>query len=369
MSQQTWVQSAWDQTVRKVERTSRRIGSGFPHASVYGRYDDERPSWWTAGFWPGLLWQLYRGTNQAEFRQLAEECEAKLEPVLRGYHDLHHDIGFMWSLTSVANYKMMGSEASRKTALHAAGILAGRYNPKGRFIRAWNEEPFIGWAIIDCMMNLALLYWASETSGDPRFKHIAVEHAQRVRETFIHADGSSHHIVSFDPETGEKLDGVGGQGYAADSAWSRGNAWALYGFTLSYRYTRDPQFLETAQRVADYYLANLPDDHVPYWDFKLPSTDGMPRDTSAAACAACGLLELAELTSPIRTGVYRSAGEQIVRSLTDRYGAWEQEEEGLLLSGTGNYPTKGHVNVPLIYGDYFYVEALSKLMGNHELFW
>jgi unsaturated chondroitin disaccharide hydrolase len=364
-----WVNRAWRQTVAKTRKTGSRIGSGFPHVSINGQYDSAPPSWWTAGFWPGLLWLLYRDTKDEWFKQTAEQCEEKLDQVLDEFYGLHHDVGFMWSLTSVANYKLSGNEVSRKRALHAANILAGRFNPKGKFIRAWNDGPVTGWAIVDCMMNLCILYWASEATGDPRFKHIAMEHANMAAQHFIRKDGSSYHIVSFDPETGERIEAIGGQGYAAESAWSRGNAWALYGFTLSYLYTKEQAYLDTAKRLAHYFIANLPEDHVPFWDFRLPSLEGMPRDSSAGACAASGLLELAKLVPPDESRMYEQAGFRMVRSLYESYGAWDSEEEGLIIGGTGNFPKNGNVDVPLIYGDYFFVEALAKLRGQTELFW
>jgi len=298
----------------------------------------------------------------------------QLDQVIVDYYKLDHDIGFMWTLTSLAQFKLLGSEASKRRALLAANLLAARFNVQGSYIRAWNPwsegENNAGWAIIDCMMNLPLLHWASDITGDARFKHIAISHADMVLTHFIRPDGSVNHIVIFDPETGEKLEVNGGQGYAPDSAWSRGAAWAIYGMSLSYQYTGKDEYLQAAKRVAHYYLANMPEDLVPYWDFRLP--EGVPayRDSSAGACAACGLLLIADQVGTQEASLYRNAGERILHALYTNYGAWDSPtEEGLILHGTSHFPENKNVDVPLIYGDYFFAEGISRLNGNRELFW
>ncbi|AEI40730.1 glycoside hydrolase family 88 protein [Paenibacillus mucilaginosus] len=373
-SQPDWVREAWSRTTAKVTRISGRIGDRFPHASVQGEYKLEPPYWWTAGFWPGLLWLVYRETKNEALRELAESCERQLDQVITDYYKLDHDIGFMWTLTSVARHKLLGAEDSKRRALLAANLLAARFNVQGGYIRAWNPwregEQNAGWAIIDCMMNLPLLHWASAVTGDPRYKHTAVRHADMAVEHFIRPDGSVNHIVIFDPETGEKVEVNGGQGYGPDSAWSRGTAWAIYGMSLSYHYTQDEKYLHAAKRAAHFFLANLPEDSVPHWDFRLP--EGVPayRDSSAGACAACGLLLLAEQVDGRESALYRSAGERILHSLYVNYGAWDnEEEEGLILHGTSHFPEGKNIDVPLIYGDYYFAEGLARLAGYRELFW
>ncbi|MGG1553446.1 glycoside hydrolase family 88 protein [Paenibacillus ferrarius] len=372
--QQGWAQEAWSQTVAKVNRTSKRIGANFPHASVDGVYKLEPAYWWTAGFWPGLLWLLYRDTKDEGLKAIAESCEQQLDQVVADYYKLDHDIGFMWTLTSVAQYKLLGSEDSKRRALLAANLLAARFNVQGGYIRAWNPwregENNAGWAIIDCMMNLPLLHWASQTTGDPRYAHIAIRHADMAVQHFIRPDGSVNHIVIFDPHTGEQVSVNGGQGYAPESAWSRGTAWAIYGMSLSYKYTGDEKYLQAAKRAAHFFLANLPEDQVPHWDFRLP--EGVPayRDSSAGACAACGLLLISEQVSPAEAPLYRDAGERILHALYTNYGAWDSDaEEGLVLHGTSHFPEGKNIDVPLIYGDYYFVEGLSRLLGHGELFW
>jgi unsaturated chondroitin disaccharide hydrolase len=362
-----WVVDAWEAASTKVKSTSLRVGSGFPHGSHDGQYQLTAPHYWTAGFWPGLLWLIHQEEQNDGLRQLAEHCEERLDPVLHNIDLQSHDIGFMWTLTSIANWKLTHNPAARHRALTAASHLAGRFNLKGRFIRAWDQPERTGWAIIDCMMNLPLLYWASEQTGDPRFKHIAVAHATTAVQHFIRADGSANHVVCFDPETGERLSVRGGQGYADESAWARGASWGLYGSVLSYRHTGIPDFLAAAERAADFFISHLPEDKVPYWDFRLPSFEHAPRDSSAAAITATGLLDLANAAQGDKAVFYKESALSILQSLGEHYRA-DASEEAILLRGTGNLPGNQNINRPLIYGDYYYVEALSKLMG-HSSFW
>ncbi|MBA4493314.1 glycoside hydrolase family 88 protein [Paenactinomyces guangxiensis] len=368
-----WVQEAWKKLEEKVARNSQRIGSNFPHASVEGKYVFEAPHWWTAGFWPGLLWLVYRESGDENLKLIAEQCEDRLDQVLTNYDQLDHDMGFMWTLTSITRYKLLHADNSKRRALLAANLLAGRFNVKGKYIRAWNpwreDEDNSGWAIIDCLMNLPLLFWASEVTGDPRFKHVATEHADTVLKHFIRPDGSVYHIVCFEAESGEWAGVYRGQGFSQESAWSRGTSWALYGLTLCYHYTGEEKYLHAAKRVAYFFIANLPEDHVPYWDFRLPSGIPKYRDSSAGACGACGLLLLADKAGFVEAPLYRHAAEKMLHSLYLNYGAWDNEdEEGLILHGTSHYPEGKNIDVPLIYGDYFFAEGLACLKGHKGLF-
>jgi unsaturated chondroitin disaccharide hydrolase len=371
--QPQWVSEAWQKVNEKIDRTSKRIGANFPHASENGQYVLAEPYWWTAGFWPGLLWLLYRDQKNEDFKQLAEECEERLDAVQHDYYRLDHDMGFMWTLTSVARYKLLGEENSKRRALLAANLLMGRFNVNGNYIRAWNPwtegEDNSGVAIIDCLMNLPLLYWASEETGDPRFKGVARKHADTVLNHFVRSDGAVHHIVRFDPESGERIEALGGQGYAPDSAWSRGNAWAIYGLALSFHYTGEEKYLEGAKRVAHFFISHLPADFVPAWDFLLPADVDSPRDSSAGSIAACGLLLLADKVGETEAPLYQRTGEKILESLFKNYGDWESSEEGLVLQGTSHFPEQKFTNNPLIYGDYYFVEGIARLKGYKELFW
>lgn len=371
----------WATVQTKVERMIDQIGDKTPHVAHpdSGRYDDTDIDWWTSGFWPGMLWIMHDMTGKENFKEAAWSWDEKLERKMLEDNRFHHDVGFQYLPTAVIKYTLTGDRAARRRGLSAANYLAGRFNLAGSFLRAWNtpeqREAWnydnIGWAIVDSCMNLSLLFWASQELQDPRFTHIARAHADTVIRDFICEDGSVHHIVSYDPMTGEKLGSIGGQGAAPDSAWSRGMAWALHGMANTYRYTGDMRYLRAAQRVAHYFLAMLPDDSVPYWDYR--ASDDMkdePRDTSAASCAASGLLEIADALPKLQGEPYRQAAQRILLSLTQHYGTWERSEHEAILTGaTGHKPANTNINVSLIYGDYFYVEALAKLMGwRHRIF-
>jgi unsaturated chondroitin disaccharide hydrolase len=350
---------------KKVESMIGQIKDKSPHvAKENGIYNDLPLNWWTSGFWPGILWVMHDFTGKDVFKEAAWDWDIKLEECFKEYpNELHHDVGFQFLPTAVMKHKVTGDVNGLRIGLLAANFLAGRFNPAGNFIRAWNEDK-LGWAIIDCMMNIPLLFWASQVTGDPRYKHIATRHADTFLEYAIRPDGSVCHIASFDPESGEFIEQIGGQGYGSTSAWSRGNSWALYGFALTYQYTKDEKYLHAAKRVANHFITNLPEDHVPYWDFRVDSLEGEPRDTSAGAIAASGLLELAELVPEAEKRAYLKAAHQILQSLTENYITWgNPEHEAILIQGTGHKPNNENINVSLIYGDYFYVEAFAKLNG------
>lgn len=226
----------WDKVKIKVDHMIEAGWTEAPHVSAAGKYDQIKVDQWISGFWPGILWILYDMTGERRYREEAEPWDVRMEQCYLRDNHFHHDVGFQFLPTSVIRYKLTGDEDARRRGLFAANYLAGRYNPVGQFIRAWPRNQ-TGWSIIDSMMNLPLLFWASEESDDPRFKHIAVAHADMVLRSFIRDDGSVHHIVIFDPETGEVERYDGGQGFAPQSSWSRGQAWALYGMSCAYRYT------------------------------------------------------------------------------------------------------------------------------------
>lgn len=371
-----WAEEIWDKIEKKLEHTAPLVGdSFFPYTTENGRfinpYDKELPEWWTNGFWVGILWKMYEFTKMPMYREYAEGLETKLDAALEDFECLHHDVGFMWLLSSVADYRLTGNPESRKRGLHAAGTLAGRFNPNGNFIRAWNtnsaEDHNVGWAIIDSMMNIPLLYWASQETGDPRFKGIAMRHADTLMEYAVRPDGSVKHIMEFDPETGEYLKNHTGQSYEENASWSRGQAWALYGFVLSYIHTGKEAYLDTAKRVAHYFIANLQDDCVPPCDFRSPAIP-VYKDTTAGVCAACGLLEIAKAVPEYEKNLYANAAFRILKETEERYCDWSENEDSIVQCGTEAYHF-GAKNIPIIYGDYFFIEALLKLKGDNMLFW
>ncbi|MCV4231684.1 glycoside hydrolase family 88 protein [Virgibacillus sp. LDC1] len=376
----------WGQLDKKLSRMTGQLQGKVPHATTNGIYDSTRIDWWTSGFWPGMLWIMYDMTKEPQYKEWAWEWDVRLEQALIGDSNFHHDVGFQFLPTAVIKYKLTGDPDARRRGMLAATLLAGRYNPVGRFIRAWNQvKPTSwnhgneGWSIIDSTMNLSLLFWASEESGDPRFAHVAREQANTVAEHFIRPDGSVRHICRFDPLTGEFIEALGGQGYGPESAWSRGAAWALHGMANTYRYTRDIRYLEAAKRVAHFFIASLEEDSIPRWDFRAERKEmrtsdreqsesfpitSEPRDTSAASCAASGLLEIADLVPLTESPLYRESALRIIDSLTAHYAEWDDPAyEGILKEATGHLPAGQNINVSLIYGDYYYVETAAKLMG------
>ena len=262
---------------------------------------------------------------------------------------------------------LTGSERSKNRLILAANDLAGRFNPAGNFIRAWNDGgdgERAGWAIIDCMMNLPLLYNVSDLLKDPRFRQIAVRHADTVRKAFLRADGSVCHIVEFDPETGERIRSQGGKGYAHGSSWTRGQAWALYGFILSSLHTRKKEYLDTSAKVADRFIARIPENGLIPCDFDQPARPAY-EDSTAAAIAACGLIELAKAAEESR---YREAAEKLLNALAEHRLNLDKDCDHLLEKCTAAYHDSQH-DFTIIYGDYYFTEAVMKLCGKETFIW
>jgi unsaturated chondroitin disaccharide hydrolase len=366
-----WTKDAFGEVLNKIRRTSLKIKDGIPYRSIGEKYSDmsDDMGWWTNGFWPGILWIAYIHTKKSDYMLWAEGCEKKLDEVLKNYYRVDHDAGFLWHLSAVTNYKTTGDEESKRRGMVAASFLASRFNIAGNFIRAWSGDNNQGWAIIDCMMNLPLLYWASDISNDPRFRHIAVAHADMAAREFVREDGSVRHIVCFDAETGEKVGVRGGQGYDENSSWSRGTAWALYGFALSGKYTKNDKYIKIAKRVADFFISELPKDYIPFVDFKAPRGKQDKKDSTAASIAASGLLVLSRLvTDEVEKQIYEDSALKIIKSLYQKYRA-DDSNEAILVHGNVAYWAKApDDDLSIIYGDYFFLEALAQLNGYEELF-
>ncbi len=368
-----WLEHTWEKVRNKLSVTALEVGAAFPAIGSDGRYVYEPDIYgWTNGFWPGMMWLLYLDTKKDAYRQIAEQCEEKLDEALDGFVMLHHDVGFMWLTSAVADYRITGNGASKTRGLKAASVLAGRFNPTGGFIRAWpswsgNGENS-GIAIIDSMMNIPLLYWASAEVADPRMKQIAMLHADTVMRDFVRPDGSCHHMVEYDAETGEIVAHPCGQGYESGSSWSRGQAWAVYGFTLSYIHTGKQEYLDTAKRVAHYFLANLGEPALPLVDFRAPSEPAII-DSTAGAIAACGLLELAGQVGELEKPLYYRAAIRILKALDAHCADYSEERQILMDRGTTAYHAEKGREIPIIYGEYYFMEALMKLRGSQILFW
>ncbi|MBQ4427077.1 MAG: glycoside hydrolase family 88 protein [Oscillospiraceae bacterium] len=366
MDWQTLLDRLHDKGLTVTARSMHKI----PYTTEKGVFDDlseSNISWWTNGFWAGLLWQFYGAYGGEILRKAAEEVEEKLDKVFLLPQGMDHDSGFRWLPTAGANYTLTGSEDSRRRLQLAANDLAGRFNPAGNFIRAWNDSgdgKTAGWAIIDCMMNLPLLYRASELLNDPRFRLIAVRHASTAGKAFVRADGSVCHIVAFDPNTGERLCSLGRQGFGHGSSWTRGQAWALYGFTLSYLHTGERDYLLTAVKVADRFLQRIPGSGLIPVDFDQPAATAY-EDSTAAAIAACGLIELAEAA---RDPGYREATLRLLTALAEKRLNLDEDCDHLLEKCTAAYHDARH-EFAIIYGDYYFTEAVMKLCGKETFLW
>lgn len=370
-----WAEEVWEKLQKKLSVVSERVKDILPgDADENGKFVDRGNDifWWTNGFWAGLLWQMYHATGEESYKTYAEVIEKKLDTALEEFWGLHHDVGFMWSLSAVADYRLTGNEKSKNRGLHAASVLAGRYNPNGHFIRAWNPEcdPSLdtrGLMIIDCLMNLPLLYWADELTDDHRYDSIAKEHADTALRYILREDGSCNHIVQFDSETGEFVKSLGGQGYGEGSSWSRGQSWAVYGFTLSYLYTKEERYLNAAKQAAHYFIANAAlNDYVPLLDFRAPQE---PKyiDTTAGVITACGLLELSKHIGELERPLYMESAMRMLKVLVERYCDWNEETDAILGYGSGAYHKDVHH--PIIYGDYFLLEAVLRILGKDTLLW
>lgn len=363
-------QDVLDRIYKKTQAVLLRNPHKIPYTTTNGAFDDWTKKdicWWTNGFWAGLLWQLYAVYGDPSLRAAADEIEEKLDKALMTAQGMDHDSGFRWLMTSKANYLLTKSEKSKNRLILAANNLAGRFNLAGGFIRAWNDSgdgKTAGWAIIDCMMNLPLLYWASNELNDPRFMQIAVRHADTARNAFVRADGSVCHIVQFDPHTGKRIRSLGGQGYGHGSDWTRGQAWALYGFTLSYLHTDKQEYLETAEKVATRFLSQIPESGLIPVDFRQPKTPAY-EDSTAAAIASCGLLELEKVT---KNAAYRKAAMKLLETLTAHRCNFDPNCDHLLEKCTAAYHDENH-EFAIVYGDYFFTEAMLKLCEKETFLW
>ncbi|WP_167859256.1 glycoside hydrolase family 88 protein [Paenibacillus cymbidii] len=376
----------------KIYRNCLAYGDDLPFAAgkADGSYATNGKGHWTDGFWPGLILLAYADTRDPALLASYERYVPFLEERAandaernraNGCLPLDHDVGFIFHFTAVYHWMLTGSEASKRTGLQAAQVLLDRFHERGEFLRAWNDwegdspdfrEEKKGKAIVDSLMNVPLLFWAHRVTGEARYRDAAERHVRRLRGLIVRDDGSTHHTFNFNPETGEPIGGKSVQGYADESCWSRGHAWAIYGFALAGRYTGDRQTLLAARKCAAYWLGSLlPDGDAP-WDFAAPRNERLPIDTSAMAVACCGLLELAARL-PDDAAALRQGAERLASRLTGAHAAPPFPRAGaFVLHGcSGPAYKKGsreeasgqyrNADQPLIFGDYYAYEALLRL--------
>lgn len=388
------IREALHSAVQQVERNLADFTDSFPGAnSVNGRYRPGENRGWTTGFWTGEIWLAYEAEAEVKKKAaLLHAGERQVVSFLRRietrYDVDHHDMGFLYSPSCVAAYKLIGSETGKRAALLAAEQLLRRFQPVGGFLQAWGTMGEAGnyRFIIDCLLNLPLLYWASEETGETRFREIAERHIRTAMANVIREDGSAWHTVFMNPESGAFDHGATCQGYRDGSAWARGQAWGIYGTAMAYRYTKREEYIRYFQRVTSYFLNHLPKDLIPCWDLSFGEGDieplredrfgdtdydaqVQPRDSSSALIVICGLLEMSGHLGGTESVHYRSIARKLLEGVL-RHCITEQREigSGLVLHGTYSHKSPYNTCTPegtneyVIWGDYYYMEALTRLL-------
>ncbi|MCB2377058.1 glycoside hydrolase family 88 protein [Hymenobacter sp. BT635] len=335
----------------------------FPYSTrPDGTLKDTKSEWWTSGFFGGTLWYMYEYTKQPQWQQAADQWTMAMQ---REQHNTGtHDLGFMLYCPFGNGYRLTQNPAYQPVLLTGARSLATRFRPEVGLIKSWND--FAGYnypVIIDNMMNLELLCWAARTSGDSTLRRLSITHADNTLRHHFRPDGSTYHVVCYD-EKGQVLAKKTAQGAADNSAWARGQAWAIYGYTMLYRETRLDRYRQQARKTADFFLShpNLPADKIPYWDFNAPGIPAEERDASAAAIVASALLELQQYSPAADAKRYRQAAEQMLVSLSSpAYRAAAGDNHNFLIKHcVAHKPAKTEVDAPLVYADYYYLEALLR---------
>lgn len=328
----------------------------FPHITKNGKWTTTKDEDWTGGFWIGLLWLFYKLTDDAKYKKEAYNWLKKLESRKK---DRTFDLSFLFYPSFALGYKITNDEYLREVALEAADTLASLFNEKTGFV--YNVITIngkkLGRTIIDVMMELPLLWWAYKETGNEEYHNVACTHSKHTIEEFIRDDYSTVHVIDFNLETGKTIRKITIQGYSTDSCWSRGQAWAIYGFTLAFKASKEKIFLKAAEKLAEYHVENLPEDFVPYYDFNDPEISNAVKDSSAAAIAFSGLLTLSEFRGEED---FREIAVNILKFLCNNY-LCEEEKDGILNHGCYHKPENMGVNESLIWGDYYFVETLMKV--------
>ncbi|MBI5476182.1 MAG: glycoside hydrolase family 88 protein [Ignavibacteriales bacterium] len=358
------VQHAIDFATTRLKQTAIQYGDSilFPRStSDDGKWKTVPPRDWTSGFFPGCLWYMSDLKHDSMFQELAERWTVGLTE--QQYLTQTHDIGFIIFNSFGKGYEFTNNESYKPIILQAAHSLMTRYNPKVGCIKSWDGRKWGYPVIIDNMMNLELLLWSSRNGGTQEMYDAAVSHARQTAKNHFRSDGSTYHVVDYDTLTGKVIAKETHQGFANESVWARGQAWAIYGFTMAYRYTHEPEFLEAATKSANWFIDHLPVDHVPYWDFMSPNIPNDEKDVSAAAIAGSALLELKNYTdNPAQKSKFEKSAFEIINTLcSSSYLAEGTNSCAILNHAVGNHPKDSEIDVSLIYADYYFLEALSRL--------
>ncbi|MBT9188763.1 glycoside hydrolase family 88 protein [Zobellia russellii] len=345
------------ETIKSADQFPRNIPKGETHWEMVGARD------WCSGFWPGILWYAYEQSNDGGVKESAIKSTEALRQIAYRPAE-NHDIGFMLYCSYGNGYRLTGNEAYKEVLLAAADTLATLYNPNVGSILSWpiKKSEFGHNTIVDNMMNLELLFWAAKNGGSKDLYDLSESHAKVTMDHLVRKDGSMFHLGSFDSKTGEFLKGMTHQGYADDSMWARGQTWGIYGFAMAYRETGNKDFLNTSTRLTDHFLERLPEDGIPYWDFDDPKIPDSPKDASAAAIAACGMLELSQVVDDAALEQkYIAAAESLLEKLSSDAYLSGDTNQALLLHSTGHHPNNSEIDVPIVYADYYYMEGLLRL--------
>lgn len=370
------IDAAIEVVLEKVDRNMAKLGHMFPTpATSNNAYGLIKNIEWTTGFWTGILWLCYEATGDNKYRELAEvHVDDFLERIEQDIEVDHHDLGFLYTLSSVSAYKLTGNENGRKAGLLAADKLLSRWQEKGEFIQAWGEygkeENYR--LIVDCLLNIPLLYWATEETGDTKYQQIADKHYETTLDNAVRDDSSAFHTFYFDPETGEPSHGKTHQGYTDESSWARGQSWLVYGIPLNHHYNKNEENIEMYESITNYFLNRLPEDLVSYWDLVFTDGSNQSKDSSAAAITVCGmnLMDkfLPESNRYKRT--YQLAQHAILKSLINNYTDLRTEGVSSLLNeGVYSWHSGKGVDEGNIWGDYFYLEALVRFKKDWEMYW
>ncbi|WP_394842080.1 glycoside hydrolase family 88 protein [Pendulispora brunnea] len=359
------LKAAADYAIAKLRAVAPNV-TGFPLITKFEKWTYTQNGDWVGGFWPGTLWLAWLYSGDAQFKTLAQDWADKLAP--RRTDTGTHDLGFLFYPSWVTAWRLTGEDKWRTGAIQAASSLIQRYNSKGHFIRAWgnlSDPNNAGRVIIDTMMNLDLLAFATEQTGDPIYLDIATEHAKTAQRAFLRPDGSTPHVFDFNPSTGAPIGPNTVQGYSPTSCWSRGQAWGIYGFTTMYRRTGNAQFLATATRLADFALGALTPDNVPVWDYLAPQAPNDIKDASAGVVMACGLLDLANAS---QRSSYRHAAVRILTAISQTCLTTKSTRaDAIVARCTRNRPSEDGVEVSVPYGDYYLLEGILRILKPTEL--
>lgn len=372
-----WINSTFEKIDKKLQKVAVRSRHKLPYTvdenGVHDNKADNQIFWWTNGFWGGMMWLMYSCTNNEEYLKTARASGEMVNKIFADYNHIDHDVGFLWHLTAGADYRLTQNKEAYNANMLAASVLYSRYNIDGKYIIAWNGLANKNLTIIDCLMNLPILYWASEVKKDNRFARVAINHADMCLRDHIREDGSIYHQVVHDTETGRFIEAKAGQGYSVDSCWTRGLAWAVYGMIISHIHTGDRRYLDASIKCADYFIENVKRfDWLPPADFGAPD-EYFAYDSTAGACTAAGLLELAKHVSQEKKETYIEAAIRVLKAIDKKCANYDETKDYLVDLGSLRCPREdiedAGCNMPIIYGDFFYVEALLKLKGSDFLIW